>query len=222
MNIILLGPPGAGKGTQAKRIEERHGLVQLATGDMLRSAIAAGTEVGRKAKPIMDSGQLVPDDVLIAMIAERIAASDCRNGFILDGFPRTVRQAEALDAMLAKQGRRLDHVIEMKIDEAALVDRIIGRFTCTKCGASYHDRYKQPKVAGICDVCGNKTFSRRADDTAETIKARLAAYRGQTAPILPYYKQKGILEAVDGMAEIDEVTQQIEAVLQRNKAQRGG
>lgn len=222
MNIILLGPPGAGKGTQAKRIEERHGLVQLATGDMLRSAIAAGTEIGRKAKPIMDSGQLVPDEVLIAMIAERIAAPDCRNGFILDGFPRTARQAEALDAMLAEQGRRLDHVIEMKVDEAALVDRITGRFTCTKCGASYHDRYKQPKVAGICDVCGNKTFSRRADDTAETIKARLAAYHGQTAPILPYYKQKGILEAVDGMAEIDEVTRQIEAVLQRNKAQRGG
>jgi adenylate kinase len=222
MNIILLGPPGAGKGTQAKRIEERHRLLQLATGDMLRNAIAAGTEIGRKAKPIMDSGQLVPDEVLIAMIAERIAAPDCRNGFILDGFPRTVRQAEALDAMLAAQGRRLDHVIEMKVDEAVLVDRITGRFTCTKCGASYHDRYKQPKVPGVCDVCGNKTFSRRADDTAETIKARLAAYRGQTAPILPYYKEKGILEAVDGMAEIDEVTRQIEAILRRNKTQQDG
>jgi adenylate kinase len=186
MNVILLGPPGAGKGTQAKRIEEKYGLVQLATGDMLRAAIAAGTEVGRKAKPIMDAGQLVPDDILIAMIAERIAAPDCRNGFILDGFPRTVRQAEALDAMLAGRRRRLDCVIEMKVDEAALVDRITGRFTCTKCGASYHDRYKQPRTAGVCDDCGKKTLSRRADDTAETIKARLAAYHGQTAPIVPY------------------------------------
>jgi adenylate kinase len=222
MNVILLGPPGAGKGTQAKRIEEKYGLVQLATGDMLRAAIAAGTEIGRKAKPIMDAGQLVPDDILIAMIAERVAAPDCRNGFILDGFPRTVRQAEALDAMLAERRRRLDCVIEMKVDEAALVDRITGRFTCTKCGASYHDRYKQPRIAGVCDVCGNKMFSRRPDDTAETIKARLAAYHGQTAPILPYYRQKGILQAVDGMAEIDEVTRQIDAILQRNKTQQGG
>jgi adenylate kinase len=220
MNLILLGPPGAGKGTQAKRIEERHGLIQLATGDMLRSAIAAGTEIGRKAKPIMDAGQLVPDDVLIAMIAERVAAPDCRNGFILDGFPRTVRQAEALDAMLAEHRRQLDHVIEMKVDDAALVDRITGRFTCTRCGAGYHDRYKQPRVQGVCDVCGNTTFSRRADDTAETIKARLVAYHGQTAPILPYYRQKGILETVDGMAEIDEVTRQIEAILQRSTARQ--
>ena len=222
MNIILLGPPGAGKVTQAKRIEERYGLVQLATGDMLRAAVASGTEVGRKAKPIMQAGQLCPDEILIAMIAERIAQPDARKGFILDGFPRTVRQAEALDEMLAANRRKLDHVIEMKVDEAALVDRITGRFTCTRCGASYHDRYKLPRASGICDVCGNTGFTRRADDTAETIKARLAAYHGQTAPILPYYKQKGILEAVDGMAEIDEVTRQIEAVLQRNKAQRGG
>jgi adenylate kinase len=222
MNVIVLGPPGAGKGTQAKRIEERHGLIQLATGDMLRMAIAAGTEIGRKAKPIMDAGQLVPDDVLIAMIAERIAAPDCRNGFILDGFPRTVRQAEALDATLAEHRCRLDHVIEMKVDEVALVDRITGRFTCTRCGASYHDSYKQPRVHGVCDVCGNMTFSRRADDTAETIKARLAAYHGQTEPILPYYRRRGILEAVDGMAEIDEVTRQIEGILQRDKARQGG
>ncbi len=222
MNIILLGPPGAGKGTQAKRIEETYGLVQLATGDMLRAAVAAGTEIGRKAKPIMDSGQLVPDDILIAMIAERIVAPDCRNGFILDGFPRTVRQAEALDAMLADRQRRLDHVIEMKVDEAALVDRVTGRFTCTRCGASYHDRYKQPRVPGVCDVCGNEIFSRRADDTAETIAARLAAYHAQTAPILPYYRQKGILQTVDGMAEIDEVTRQIDAILQRGKTQQVG
>jgi adenylate kinase len=222
MNVIVLGPPGAGKGTQAKRIEERHGLIQLATGDMLRSAIAAGTEIGRKAKPIMDSGQLVPDDVLIAMIAERIVAPDCRNGFILDGFPRTVPQAEALDAMLAEHRSRLDHVIEMKVDEKALVDRITGRFTCTKCGASYHDRYNQPRVQGVCDVCGNTSFLRRADDTAETVTARLAAYHRQTAPILPYYRQKGILEPIDGMAEIDEVARQIEVILQRTKTRQGG
>jgi adenylate kinase len=222
MNVILLGPPGAGKGTQAKRIEEKDGLVQFATGDMLRAAIAAGSEIGRKAKPIMDAGHLVPDDILIAMIAERITAPDCRNGFILDGFPRTVRQAEALDAMLAEQQRRLDHVIEMRVDEAVLVDRVTGRFTCTRCGASYHDRYHQPQVVGVCDVCGNQSFSRRADDTAETIKARLAAYHGQTAPILPYYRAKGVLEAVDGMADIDEVTRQIDAILRRTAAQQGG
>jgi adenylate kinase len=222
MNVILLGPPGAGKGTQAKRIEEKNGLIQLATGDMLRAAIAAGTEIGRRAKPIMDSGQLVPDDVLIAMIAERIAQPDCHNGFTLDGFPRTVRQAEALDAMLAAKQRKLDHVIEMKVDDAALVDRVTGRFTCTRCGASYHDRYKQPRVPGVCDVCGNKTFSRRADDTAETIKARLGAYHAQTAPILPYYRTKGVLQAVDGMADIDEVARQIDAILTPSKSSHGG
>jgi adenylate kinase len=215
MNIILLGPPGAGKGTQAKRIEEKHGLIQLATGDMLRAAVKNGTEVGRKAKPIMDAGKLVPDEILIAMIEERIAQPDCAKGFILDGFPRTVPQAEALDAMLAAKHKELNHVIEMKVDEAALVDRVTGRFSCTKCGASYHDRYNLPKVAGVCDVCGNKTFTRRADDNAETIKARLEAYRSQTAPILPYYQAKKILVAVDGMAEIDEVTRQIDAILEK-------
>jgi adenylate kinase len=215
MNIILLGPPGAGKGTQAKRIEEKHGLIQLATGDMLRAAVKNGTEVGRKAKPIMDAGKLVPDEILIAMIEERIAQPDCAKGFILDGFPRTVPQAEALDAMLAARHRELNHVIEMKVDEAALVDRITGRFSCTKCGASYHDRYNRPKVDGVCDVCGNTSFTRRADDNAETIKARLEAYRSQTAPILPYYRKKKILVAVDGMAEIDEVTRQIDAILEK-------
>jgi adenylate kinase len=215
MNIILLGPPGAGKGTQAKRIEEGHGLVQLATGDMLRAAIANGTTIGRRAKPIMDAGKLVPDEILIAMIAERIAAPDCRNGFILDGFPRTVPQAEALDKMLASRHLRLHHVIEMTVDEAVLVDRVTGRFTCSTCGASYHDRNNLPRTPGVCDTCGGTNFTRRADDNAETIKARLAAYREQTAPILPYYRDKGVLAAVDGMAAIDEVARQIEAILKK-------
>jgi adenylate kinase len=218
MNLILLGPPGAGKGTQAKRLQEKYGLVQLATGDMLRAAVASGTEIGRKAKPIMESGQLVPDAILIDMIAERIARPDCAGGFILDGFPRTVRQAEALDEMLEGHKRRLDHVIEMRVDEAALVDRITGRFTCAQCGASYHDRYKQPRTSGICDVCGSTKFLRRSDDTAETIKARLAAYNAQTAPILPYYRAKGVLATVDGMAEIDEVTRQIDAIIAGGRA----
>lgn len=213
MNVILLGPPGAGKGTQAKRIEERHRIVQLATGDMLRAAVAAGTEVGRQAKPIMEAGQLVPDAILIAMIAERIGRPDCAGGFILDGFPRTVPQAEALDAMLATARRRLDHVIEMRVEETALVERIAGRFTCKSCGASYHDRLHRPRLPGICDVCGGGEFLRRADDAPATVRARLAAYAAQTAPILPYYRGKGILVEIDGMAPIDEVTRQIEAIL---------
>jgi adenylate kinase len=213
MNIILLGPPGAGKGTQAKRIEERHGPVQLSTGDMLRSAIKAGSPIGLKAKPIMAAGKLVPDEILIDMIAERIALPDCARGFILDGFPRTVPQAEALDHMLARVGQRLDHVIEMKVDEAALLDRITGRFTCARCGTGYHDRYKLPKIKGVCDVCGAHEFTRRPDDTAEAMQTRLKAYREQTAPILPYYRSTGAYAAVDGMAEIDEVARQIEAIL---------
>ncbi|MGF1632020.1 MAG: adenylate kinase [Kiloniellaceae bacterium] len=213
MNVILLGPPGAGKGTQAKRLEDRHNLIQLSTGDMLRAAAESGSELGRKAKPIMDAGKLVPDELVIKIIAERIAQPDCAKGFILDGFPRTTPQAEALDAMLAEKGMKLHSVIEMKVNEEILVDRITGRYTCANCGAGYHDRFQRPQVAGVCDSCGSTEFRRRVDDTAETVRTRLAAYHAETAPILPYYKGKGVLQAVDGMAGIDEVTSQIEQVL---------
>jgi adenylate kinase len=213
MNLILLGPPGAGKGTQAQRLQDRYGIVQLSTGDMLRAAVAAGTEVGQQAKAIMEAGKLVPDDVMVRMIAERIAQPDCKNGFILDGFPRTIAQAEALDTMLAGKGLKLDAVIEMKVDDAALVKRIAGRFSCAKCGTVYHDQDKQPKAAGICDKCGSREFVRRPDDKAETVKARLTAYHGQTAPLLPYYQGKGMLKSVNGMAPIDDVTRQVESLL---------
>jgi adenylate kinase len=213
MNLILLGPPGSGKGTQAKRLEQKYGLVQLATGDMLRAATRSGSALGQQVKSIMDSGRLVPDAILIAMIAERIAEPDCRNGFILDGFPRTVPQAEALDAMLSEHGTKLDHVILLEVDEAALIDRLSGRFTCRTCGASYHDRYNRPKLEGVCDICGGREFERRADDRPEAVKTRFEAYRRQTAPILPYYRARGIIRQIDGMADIDTVTREIDRLL---------
>ena len=213
MNIILLGPPGAGKGTQASRLEDERGMVQLSTGDMLRAAVAAGTETGRKAKAVMDAGDLVSDEIVTGILADRLAAPDTVGGFILDGYPRTAGQARALDALLAEKGLTLDHVIEIAVDEDALVDRITGRFSCAVCGEGYHDRYKQPKVDCICDVCGATEFKRRPDDNAQTVRTRLEEYRAKTAPILPHYEQKGLVRRVDGMAPMDEVAAQIDAIL---------
>ena len=214
MNLILLGPPGAGKGTQAKRLTDQRGLVQLSTGDMLRAEVKSGSPLGIEAKKVMDAGQLVSDAIVIEMIDHRIDKPDAAKGFILDGFPRTVAQAEALDAMLARKGRKIDEVIELKVDDAALIERISGRFTCAKCGTGYHDKFHRPKVDGTCDKCGSHDFVRRPDDNAETVKARLVAYHQQTAPILPYYAKKGLLRSVDGMAEMAEVARQIDAILQ--------
>ena len=188
-------------------------MVQLSTGDMLRAAVASGSDLGKKAKGIMERGELVPDELIVGLIEDRIAQPDCAKGFILDGFPRTQAQAEALDRMLAASGAKLDRVVEMEVDEAALTERIVGRFSCAKCGAGYHDTFKKPKVEGVCDVCGNKEFTRRKDDNAETVKTRMAAYRAQTEPLLPYYGALGVLRKVDGMAPMDTVYRQISAVL---------
>jgi adenylate kinase len=215
MNIILLGPPGAGKGTQAERlVSERH-MVQLSTGNMLREAVAAGTDVGKRAKTVMDAGQLVSDDIVIGIIADRLELPDTARGVIFDGFPRTVAQAQALDDLLAKKQRKLTAVIELGVDEEALVERITGRFTCKKCATPYHDKHKQPKVTGICDVCGSTEFIRRPDDNEVTVRQRMAEYRAKTAPILPYYAAKGLLKSVNGMADIATVTKAIDQILTR-------
>ena len=209
MRLILLGPPGAGKGTQAAWIRDRYEIPQLSTGEMLREAVAKGTEVGREAKAIMEAGKLVSDDIMIRIVADRIDQPDCANGFILDGFPRTIPQAEALDRLLAERGLKLDAVVEIRVDNEALVERISGRFACAKCGAGYHDSFKPTAKPGVCDVCGGTEFIRRKDDNAETVKSRLIAYEAQTAPLLPFYQAKDLVRTVDGMAGIDEVTEAI-------------
>ncbi len=209
MNLVLLGPPGAGKGTQAKLLEDSRGLVKLSTGDMLRAAVAAGTELGRQAGSIMERGQLVPDDLVVKLIAERIDEEKGGKGFILDGFPRTIAQAEALDRLFEARGGKVDRVIVMAVDDEALVERIAGRFACAKCGEGYHDVYKRPKVEGVCDRCGGTEFVRRRDDNEEVVRARLKAYHAQTEPLIDYYKRQGKVRMVDGMADIEAVTAEI-------------
>jgi len=213
MNIILLGPPGAGKGTQAARLIERHGMRQLSTGDMLRAAVAAQTPIGLKAKAVMESGALVSDEIVSALIDAELLAMGPEVGAIFDGYPRTAAQAESLDAILASHGRALDHVIELAVDEDELVRRIVGRYSCAQCGEGYHDQFKQPRVPGTCDKCGSHEFKRRKDDNEDTVRTRMAEYRAKTAPILPLYEARGIVSRVDGMAPIDQVTDAIDAVL---------
>ena len=212
MNIILLGPPGAGKGTQAARLQATRGMVQLSTGDMLRAAVRAGTPVGLKAKEVMERGELVSDAIVSALIGEHLDASEGR-GAIFDGYPRTQAQAEALDLLLAERGRSLDQVIEITVDEDALVRRIVGRFTCANCGAPYHDAFRQTQTPGVCDVCGSTEFKRRPDDNEQTVRTRMAEYRAKTAPILPYYDQRGLVRRVDGMASVEAVAAAIDAIL---------
>lgn len=213
MNLILLGPPGAGKGTQAKEIADGRKLVQLSTGDMLRAAVKSGSEIGKRAKAIMERGDLVPDEVVVGIVADRLEQPDCANGVIFDGFPRTLQQAKALDDVLAAKGRKLNVVVELKVDDQKLVDRITGRFTCAKCGAGYHDSFKKPRKEGVCDSCGGTNFTRRADDNAETVTNRLMVYYRETSPLIGYYFCKGNLSSVDGMADIGEVSKAIGKVL---------
>lgn len=213
MKLIIFGPPGSGKGTQAERLRDRLGILHLSTGDMLRAAVAAGTDVGKKVKAIMEAGDLVPDEIVIGIIADRLGEPDAGKGFILDGFPRTLGQAEALDRVLADKGITLDRVVELAVDDEALVERITGRFSCANCGAGYHDTFKPTAKPGVCDSCGGTEFKRRKDDNAETVRERLGNYHAQTAPLLPFYREEGLLSTVNGMAEMDAVTQEIEAVL---------
>ena len=213
MNLVLLGPPGAGKGTQAKLLEDGRSLVKLSTGDMLRAAVAAGSELGRQAGDIMERGELVPDALVIGLIAERVDEDDGGNGFILDGFPRTIAQAEALDRLLADRGQKVDAVVVMRVNDDALVDRITGRYTCARCGEGYHEAFKTPKVPGVCDRCGGTEFVRRPDDKEEVVRSRLKAYHAQTEPLIDYYERQEKLKSVDGMAEIGAVQREINRAL---------
>jgi adenylate kinase len=213
INIVLLGPPGAGKGTQAKFLEETLGIAQLSTGDMLRAEVAAGSNIGRKADAIMQAGKLVPDDVIVGIIAQRLDSDGCRQGFILDGFPRTLPQAEALDEMLKEKSLKLDRVLSIEVDDDAMVDRITGRFSCAQCGAGYHDKFQRPDKDGVCDNCGGTEFVRRADDKAETVRERLKAYYVCTKPMLDHYEKQGLVSSVDGMAAIEEVSEQLRTAI---------
>lgn len=218
MNLILLGPPGCGKGTQAKRLKEALGVVQLSTGDMLRAEVSAGSAIGAEADAIMKAGGLVPDHVIIDIMAARLGHADAARGFILDGFPRTLPQASALDAMLAQKGLTLDVVVSIEVDDDAMIDRISGRFSCARCGAGYHDSFQQPKQSGVCDACGATEFVRRKDDNAETVRERLKAYHAQTEPIIDRYKVLGLVRHVDGMGSIDHVTQRLMDAVVANQA----
>lgn len=216
MRLILFGAPGSGKGTQAERLAARRGVPHLSTGDMLRAAVAGGTEIGKRAQAIMAAGELVPDEVVIGIVADRLAEPDAAGGFILDGFPRTVAQAEALDGVLRGAGSRIDRVIALEVADETVVARIAGRFACAVCGAGYHDSFKPPAAPGVCDRCGATDFTRRKDDAPQAVRERLAAYRAQTAPLLPYYRAAGILAMIDGMAAIEAVARAIEAALLMN------
>ncbi|MCW9041966.1 MAG: adenylate kinase [Pseudopelagicola sp.] len=216
--LILLGPPGAGKGTQARMLEEKYGLVQLSTGDMLRAAVAAGTDAGKAAKAVMEAGNLVSDEIVINILRDRLTQDDCRKGVILDGFPRTTVQAEALDTLLAESGQKINAAVSLEVEDAAMVTRISGRYTCGTCGEGYHDTFKQPAKDGVCDKCGGTEFKRRADDNAETVASRLEAYHAQTAPLIAYYKGKGRLECIDAMGDIDAIAANLNAIVDKATA----